>query len=236
MIFNVLVVDSHGRLPNQLEKYLEPQCYRLIFARNTEQIWYEFERQNIDLVILNTSNMNLDGFRLTRELRAKSNVAIVLISPKSDTIDKIIGLEMGADEYVTTPFDERELWVRIRNLLWRISLVRQAEKAAIKQLSQQDNLMTFDGYELDLNSRKLKCGELFIKLTKAEFELLVAFALHPQQVLSRQRLMHQTSHRNQDVNDRTIDVIIRRLRKKMSADLFVTVHGEGYLFAANFIN
>ena len=233
MIFNLLVVDSNGLLPKQLEKYLEPQCYRLMLVIDAEQMWYEFNRQNIDLVILNLTQIGVDSLHIVRELRAKSHVGIVLMSSNIDAIDKIIGLEMGADEYVTKPFEMRELTVRIRNLLWRMSLVRQAEVRVAKQLSQQDNLMCFDGYELDLNSRKLQLGETLIKLTKAEFELLVVFALHPQQVLSRQRLMNQTSHRNQDVNDRTIDVIIRRLRNKMASELFVTVHGEGYLFAPN---
>lgn len=228
-----MIVDTHGQFPEQLITNLDPQRFRLLVVTHPEQMWYEFERQNIDLVIVNNTHMGIDGLHIIRELRAKSNVGIMLISSKTDTIDKIIGLEMGADEYVTKPFDERELLVRIRNLLWRISLVKQAESRVAEQLSQKDHLMSFDGYELDLNSRKLRRGDELIKLTRAEFELLVVFALHPQQVLSRQRLMNQTSHRNQDVNDRTIDVIIRRLRNKMSVDLFITVHGEGYLFAAN---
>lgn len=233
MTYNVLVVDGESALFGQLEKYLEPNRYRLIRVSDSEQLWYEFNRQHIDVVVLDINQPGAEGLQITRELRARSNVGIVLLSDRDEAIDRIIGLEMGADEYMAKPFEIRELLVRIRNLLWRISLVRKAEAAVAQQFSQQDNLIQFEDYELELNSRKLRKGTELIKLTKAEFELLVVFALHPQQVLSRERLMQQTSHRNQDVNDRTIDVIIRRLRNKMSSDLFVTVHGEGYLFAAS---
>ncbi|MGI2258016.1 two-component system response regulator TorR [Shewanella sp. GXUN23E] len=232
-MYNILIFDTDTCLLTQLETYLEPNRYRLICVTEPEQFWYEFNRQHLDLVLLNIRQPGSAGLHLTRELRARSTVGIVLISDRGESIDRIIGLEMGADDYIASPFELRELQVRLRNLLWRISLVRKAEAAATAPHARQDNLIQFEDYELELNSRKLRKGAELIKLTKAEFELLVVFALHPQQVLTRERLMQQTSHRNQDVNDRTIDVIIRRLRNKMSCDLFVTVHGEGYLFAAS---
>ncbi|MGI2023065.1 two-component system response regulator TorR [Shewanella glacialipiscicola] len=232
MTYSVLVVDDEAVIRARLKGYFEKEGYRVIEAADGEQMWYEFNRQHIDLIMLDINLPGVDGLSLTRELRSRSHVGIILVSGRDESIDKIIGLEMGADDYVTKPFELRELLVRVKNLLWRISLVKQAELAVAKALSQPDDVICFDGFQLELNSRKLRDGEHVIKLTKAEFELLVVFALHPQQVLSRERLMQQTSHRNQDVNDRTIDVIIRRLRNKLNADLFVTIHGEGYLFAA----
>lgn len=233
MTYNVLIIDAGMRVTDALKKHLESSRYRLISVETSEQFWQEFNRQNIDLVVLDNELLYREGLQITRELRVKSSVGIILLTACAEPIDRIIGLEMGADDYLAKPYEIRELLVRIRNLLWRISLVKKAELTVARQLAQQDNLIQFDNYELELNSRKLRRDDTLIKLTKAEFELLVVFALHPQQVLSRERLMQQTSHRNQDVNDRTIDVIIRRLRSKLSADLFVTVHGEGYLFAAS---
>ena len=232
MAYSVLVVDDEAVIRARLKGYFEKEGYRVVEAADGEQMWHEFNRQHIDLIMLDINLPGVDGLSLTRELRSRSNVGIILVSGRDESIDKIVGLEMGADDYVTKPCELRELLVRVKNLLWRISLVKQAEKAVVDELSQPDDVISFEGYHLELNSRKLRHGDTLIKLTKAEFELLTAFALHPQQVLSRERLMQQTSHRNQDVNDRTIDVIIRRLRNKLNAELFVTVHGEGYLFAA----
>ncbi|CAM3309819.1 two-component system response regulator TorR [Shewanella violacea] len=228
----VLVVDDEAVIRARLKGYFEKEGYRVLEAEDGEQMWYQFGRQHVDLVMLDINLPGVDGLSLARELRSRSDVGIILVTGRDEAIDKIIGLEMGADDYVTKPFELRELLVRVKNLLWRISLVKKAEQAVIDQLDENNDVIAFEGYILELNSRKLKHGDEIIKLTKAEFELLAAFALHPQQVLSRERLMQQTSHRNQDVNDRTIDVIIRRLRNKLNPDLFATIHGEGYLFSA----
>ena len=227
----VLVVDDEAVIRARLKGYFEREGYRVLEAGDGEQMWQQFTNQHIDLLMLDINLPGTDGLSLARELRSRSDVGIILVTGRDETIDKIVGLEMGADDYVTKPFELRELLVRVKNLLWRISLVKKAQQDVVEQFEQCDDIIAFDKYILELNSRKLSRGDEVIKLTKAEFELLTAFALHPQQVLSRERLMQQTSHRNEDVNDRTIDVIIRRLRNKLQVDLFVTVHGEGYLFA-----
>lgn len=232
MSYRVLVVDDEAVIRARLKGYFEKEGYQVLEAQDGEQMWYEFDRQHIDLVMLDINLPGTDGLSLARELRSRSAVGIILVTGRDETIDKIVGLEMGADDYVTKPFELRELLVRVKNLLWRISLVQKAITDSSTQADPNDNIIAFNDYVLELNSRQLTCNGEKIKLTKAEFELLTAFSLHPQQVLSRDRLMQQTSHRNQDVNDRTIDVIIRRLRNKLSSELFVTVHGEGYLFAA----
>ncbi|ABZ77965.1 two component transcriptional regulator, winged helix family [Shewanella halifaxensis HAW-EB4] len=232
MGYRVLVVDDEAVIRARLKGYFEKEGYEVLEAQDGDQMWYEFERQHIDLVMLDINLPGVDGLSLARELRGKSHVGIILVTGRDETIDKIVGLEMGADDYVTKPFELRELLVRVKNLLWRMSLVKKAVADSAEHVDPDDNIIAFDDYLLELNSRQLTHNGEPIKLTKAEFELLTAFSLHPQQVLSRERLMMQTSHRDQDVNDRTIDVIIRRLRNKLSTDLFVTVHGEGYLFAA----
>ena len=232
LVNTVLVVDDEAVIRARLKGYFEREGYRVLEAADGEQMWQQFAKQHIDLVMLDVNLPGVDGLSLARDLRSRSDVGIILVTGRDETIDKIVGLEMGADDYVTKPFELRELLVRVKNLLWRISLVKKAQQEVVAQFEKSDDQIIFDQYILELNSRKLRRGDEVIKLTKAEFELLTAFALHPQQVLSRERLMQQTSHRNEDVNDRTIDVIIRRLRNKLDAELFVTVHGEGYLFAS----
>ncbi|CCK76855.1 MAG: two-component system torCAD operon response regulator TorR [Oleispira sp.] len=228
----VLIVDDEAVIRARLKGYFEKEGYKVLEAENGAEMWHQFERHAIDLIMLDINLPDCDGLSLARELRSRSHVGIILVTGRDETIDKIVGLEMGADDYVTKPFELRELLVRVKNLLWRMSLVKLAEINTLKEMEESDDKICFENYILVLNSRQLKRDNTIIKLTKAEFELLAAFSLHPQQVLSRERLMQLTSHRNEGVHDRTIDVIIRRLRNKLETNLFVTVHGEGYLFAA----
>ncbi|MCL2917600.1 two-component system response regulator TorR [Shewanella litorisediminis] len=233
MAYTVLVVDDEAVIRTRLKGYFSKEAYRVLEAANGDDMWQQLALNHVDLIMLDINLPGTDGLSLTRELRSRSEVGIILVSGRDETVDRIVGLEMGADDYVTKPFELRELLVRVKNLLWRISLVAKAKQQAMDAMDEGDDRIEFGDYVLELGSRKLSRGEEVIKLTKAEFELLVAFALHPRQVLSRERLMQQTSHRSEDANDRTIDVIIRRLRGKLNPELFVTVHGEGYLFAAS---
>ena len=161
-------------------------------------------------------------------LRERSTVGIILVTGRSDRIDRIVGLEMGADDYVTKPLELRELVVRVKNLLWRIDLARQA------QPHTQDNCYRFAGYCLNVSRHTLERDGEPIKLTRAEYEMLVAFVTNPGEILSRERLLRMLSARRVENPDlRTVDVLIRRLRHKLSADLLVTQHGEGYFLAAD---
>ncbi|GGI72987.1 two-component system response regulator TorR [Shewanella gelidii] len=231
MNYTVLVVDDEAVVRTRLKGYFEKEGYRVVEACDGEQMWLAFERYHIDLVMLDINLPRVDGLSLTRELRSRSNVGIILVTGRDEAIDKIVGLEMGADDYVTKPFELRELLVRVKNLLWRIRLTQYAV-AELADLKKDEDVLRFEDYQLEINARKLLQQDQLIKLTKAEFELLVAFAKQPQKVLSREFLMQESNHRSDDVNDRTIDVLIRRLRNKLSAELFVTIHGEGYLFSA----
>jgi two-component system torCAD operon response regulator TorR len=156
-------------------------------------------------------------------------MGIVLVTGKTDDIDRIVGLEIGADDYVTKPFNPRELLARVTNLLRRIHNHSEAPV-------QHKSIYHFDGLLLDASRRHLlDRDQQEIKLTRAEFELLLVFMTHPGQVLNRDRLLSQVTHRSWDPNDRTIDVLIMRLRRKLERNykqpmLLTTVHGEGYLF------
>lgn len=231
MSYKVLVVDDEAVIRTRLKGYFEKEGYQVLQAADGEQMWQLFGANAIDLVMLDINLPGTDGLSLARELRSKSEVGIILVTGRDETIDKIVGLEMGADDYVTKPFELRELLVRVKNLLWRINLTRKAQ-AKLDALSKEDCVIRFEGFTLDIASKRLTRNNEQIKLTKAEFELLSAFVRQPQTVLSREHLMQESSHRSDDVNDRTIDVLIRRLRNKLENELFVTVHGEGYLFSA----
>lgn len=164
----------------------------------------------------------------TNRDRSPDEVGIILVTGRSDRIDRIVGLEMGADDYVTKPLELRELVVRVKNLLWRIDLARQA------QPHTQDNCYRFAGYCLNVSRHTLERDGEPIKLTRAEYEMLVAFVTNPGEILSRERLLRMLSARRVENPDlRTVDVLIRRLRHKLSADLLVTQHGEGYFLAAD---
>lgn len=233
---HILVVEDEAITRAKLVGYFQHEGYRVSEAQNKTELDAVMAQHPIDLVMLDINLPGQDGLMITRQLRAQSTVGIILVTGRTDTIDKIVGLEMGADDYVTKPFELRELLVRVKNLLWRVSLSQQV--SASGQTAPDDNAFYFGPWRFDIPRRKLSQGSDVIKLTKAEYEVLVAFVAHPGRVLSRERLLNLIDHRVEDPNDRTIDVLVRRLRNKIELEpknpqYFVTVHGEGYLFAAD---
>ncbi|MCG7497674.1 two-component system response regulator TorR [Vibrio sp. Of7-15] len=234
---HILVVEDEIVTRAKLVGYFENEGYRVSEAENGEQMHAIIAEQQIDLVMLDINLPGEDGLLLTRALRSKSDIGIILVTGRTDSIDRIVGLEMGADDYVTKPFELRELLVRVKNLLWRMSLADKAKELALEEQSE-DNVIRFGEWTFDINRRALSRNDEPVKLTKAEYELLVAFSSYPNTVLSRERILNMISHRVDAPNDRTIDVLIRRMRAKMEVDpknpqIFVTVHGEGYMFAGD---
>lgn len=232
MSYHILVVEDDAVTREKLTGYFEREGYRVTAVENGQEMRAVLAQQEVDLVMLDINLPGEDGLLLTRELRARSTVGIILVTGRSDAVDRIVGLEMGADDYVTKPFELRELLVRVKNLLWRISLAA----AAPSEPAVADDAVRFGPWRFDIPRRQLSKDGVPVRLTKAEYEVLVAFVAHPGRVLSRERILTLISHRGDGPSDRTIDVLIRRLRGKMEPDprdpqLFVTVHGEGYLFA-----
>ncbi len=231
---HILVVEDDPVTQLRHAGYFTQAGYIVHTASDAEQMAQQLRQNPIDMILLDVNLPDADGMLLTRQLRANSNVGIILVTGRSDTVDKIVGLEMGADDYVTKPVEMRELLVRVKNLLWRINLTNSSDS------DQQHHIALFAGWQFDLASRQLwyqtPTEQTEVKLTKAEYELLCAFVHHPQQVLPRERLLNLISNRVEAPNDRTVDVLVRRLRNKMEQPphpkLFVTVHGEGYLFGA----
>lgn len=237
MSHHILVVEDEVVTRAKLVGYFENEGYQVSEADSGDRMREVMASERIDLVMLDINLPGEDGLMLTRELRSRSEVGIILVTGRVDSIDRIVGLEMGADDYVTKPFELRELLVRVKNLLWRIGLAEKAREQG-PSVVEDSNVIAFGDWQFDINRRALTHHGEPVKLTKAEYELLVAFSSHPNVVLSRERILNMLSHRVEAPNDRTIDVLIRRMRAKMETDpknpqIFVTVHGEGYMFAGN---
>lgn len=239
MTYNILIVEDDPIVRIKIKGHFAQAGHTVFEADNGTEMRAILNSQKIDLILLDINLPGEDGIQLTREIRATSDIAIIMVTGRTDPIDRILGLEMGADDYVTKPIEPRELLVRAKNLLWRIQLTRDAleqAEAAWSQLEKDDSRFCFLDFEFDVTQRQLLQNGEMVRLTKAEYELLVAFITHPNRVLGRDRLLNLISHRVDTPSDRTIDVLVRRLRNKMeecvkSPKIFVTVHGEGYLFA-----
>lgn len=239
MSYHILVVDDEVVTRTMVSGYFEKQGYNVSQAADGREMHKVLSERHVDLVLLDINLPGEDGLMLTRELRSQSDIGIILITARTDSIDRIVGLEMGADDYCTKPLELGELLVRVRNLLWRISRANNAVSAApsVESLPEEDDkIVAFNGWTFDINRRALSKGGEAVKLTKAEYEMLVAFTSNPNRVLSRERILNLLSHRVDAPNDRTVDVLVRRLRNKIEDEpkkpqLFITVHGEGYMFA-----
>lgn len=230
MAQHIAIVEDDSVTRKRLAASLRKQMYRVSEAENAVQLEEIIARDPADLLLVDINMEGKDGLTITREQRALSKVGIILLTSRDDQIDRIIGLEMGADDYVTKPYDKRELFARIKNLLARISDLR-------KSSASDELLYQFGRWKLDHMRRRLvdETGETE-SLTRAEFELMHAFTRHPGVILSRDRLLDLIQHRQWEPDNRTIDVLVGRLRKKIETDpsnpdWIITVHGEGYLFA-----
>lgn len=230
MAQHIVIVEDDSVTRKRLAGSLKRQMYRVSEAANAAQMEEIIAGDPADLLLVDINMEGKDGLTITREQRALSKVGIILLTSRDDQIDRIIGLEMGADDYVTKPFDKRELFARIKNLLARISDLSQSSQGS-------EPVYHFGQWKLDHMRRRLvnREGETE-SLTRAEFELLHAFTRYPGIILSRDRLLDLIQHRQWEPDNRTIDVLVGRLRKKIETDpsnpnWIITVHGEGYLFA-----
>jgi two-component system torCAD operon response regulator TorR len=227
---HIVIVEDDPVTRAKLAAYFEAEGYRVSEAEDGARMRDIVAVRPADLFMIDINLPGEDGLHLARELRSQSEVGIILVTGRSDSVDRIVGLEMGADDYVTKPFEQRELLARVKNLLRRVRHAKQS--AAPKQQRR------FSGWTLDLAGRTLKDdGGNFVDLTRAEFKTLALLTSIPGQVMSRERLLREIAQREWDPSDRTVDVVIRRLRQKLKDDtgqarFIITSHGEGYLFAA----
>lgn len=225
---HILIVEDEPVTRAQLSAHFCEEGYRVSAAENGDDLAARVIGSDIILVLLDIRLPGCDGLALTRMLRAQSDVGIILVTSRQDRIDRIVGLESGADDYVTKPFDARELITRARNLIRRVQSQQSRNNGGVRR---------FDGFALDQNRRELTTPDGERRpLSAGEFQLLLAFLESPGQVQSRDQLMNRIRNREWLPDDRYIDVLVGQLRKKLgeragSARIITTVHGAGYLFA-----
>jgi two-component system OmpR family response regulator len=228
----ILLVDDDRELRDLVSRLLERHGYQVFSAKDSREMAAVLGRAKPDLLILDVMLPGKDGLQICREVRGESHVPILMLTAMGDEADRVIGLEMGADDYLAKPFSPRELLARVRALLRRVDYM----KASLEAPRNGSRVLKFAGWKLDLGRRRLESPDgLLVGLTSGEFEMLVAFAEHPQRVLSRDQLLDLTRGRDSSPFDRSIDVQVSRLRRKIEPDpktpsMIVTVRGDGYEF------
>lgn len=228
----ILIVEDEAVTRSTLKHIFEAEGYDVFEATNGNEMHYLLDSEEIHLVIMDINLPGKNGLMLARELRENTNIALMFLTGRDNEVDKILGLEIGADDYITKPFNPRELTIRARNLLQRT--MSEKEKQT-KDSAQVDNYY-FNGWNLDVNSRSLITpeGEI-IKLPRSEFRALLHFCENPGKIQTREELLKRMTGRDLKPHDRTVDVTIRRIRKHFedhpnTPEIIVTIHGEGYRF------
>ncbi|MBT59729.1 MAG: response regulator transcription factor [Arenicellales bacterium] len=226
----ILVVDDERDIRSLVERYLKREGFRAYGAENGDAMITILKQKPIDLIILDVRLPGKDGLSLTRELKRTCSIPIILLTSKSDVIDRVAGLESGADDYLPKPFDLRELLARIN------AVMRRSTTEPTKQTLQKTPIYKFSDWVLNVGTRELRSSvKELIPLSAAEFDLLHALIEHPNRVLSRDFLLDITRGRTATPFDRTIDVRIGHLRRKLgengeASSLIKTVRSAGYMF------
>jgi DNA-binding response OmpR family regulator len=228
---HVLIVDDDPRVRAMLARYLEGEGFRVGEAGDGTAMRACLARDMPDLVLLDLNLPGEDGLTLARELRAAHPaLGLVMVTGRADVIDKVVGLEVGADDYIAKPFNLREVLARVRTVL------RRARPSAPP--AEAGPTLEFEGWTVEPAKRRVRAPDgREVALTTGEFDLLLAFATHPGRVLDRDRLLDLVKGRDWAAHDRSVDQQVARLRKKVEPDpanpsLIKSVRGVGYLFAA----
>jgi DNA-binding response OmpR family regulator len=224
----ILLVDDEDAVQKLLAYPLERDGFRVVQAWDGEEALERFGREeHVDLVVLDVMLPKLDGLEVCKRLRATSSVPIIMLTARDDELDKVLGLELGADDYITKPFSIREFRSRVRALLRRAATPRADERA--------DEAIERDGLRIDLAKREVEVHGRPVQLTYVEFELLRTLASHPGRVYMREQLLQALWGGSDYREPRTIDVHVRHLREKLESDprepeFILTVRGVGYRF------
>jgi DNA-binding response OmpR family regulator len=225
----ILVVEDESSIAEVVSLYLKRAGYSVQIASDGKQAMSLFERQSPNFVILDLMLPEVDGLSLTRWLRERSNVPIIMLTARREEIDRIAGLEMGADDYVVKPFSPQELVSRVRAVLRRLG--REQPEAGYEQP------VSFDGLTIDPRSRVVTVNDMPVELTAKEFDMLYLLARHPRQVFTREQLLERVWGGALYIDPGTVTVHVRRLREKIETDpahptRLLTVWGVGYKFEA----
>jgi two-component system, OmpR family, response regulator len=229
---HILVVDDDREIRDLVARYLSKHGLRVRAAADGREMRQALDDWSIDLVVLDLMLPGEDGLSLCRRLRAESKIPVIMLTAMGEETDRIIGLEMGADDYMAKPFNPRELLARIKAVLRRADGLGAGRNAA----ADRAHRLVFAGWRIDLDQREvLSPDDVIVPLSAGEYDLLVAFASHPQRVLNRDQLLDLSRGREAQPFDRSIDVQVSRLRRKIEAapgePVFIkTVRGGGYMF------
>jgi two-component system, OmpR family, response regulator len=227
-----LVVEDDREIGGLLARFLSRHGFRVSVASDGKAMRRVLADGAVDIVVLDLMLPGENGLELCRRLRVESNVPVIMVTALGEETDRVVGLEMGADDYVAKPFNQRELLARLRAVL------RRASSLPYHARSLASGAIEFAGWRLDPAKRKLQAPDgTLVMLTSGEFDLLVAVCQHPQRVLSREQLLDLTVGRAAEMFDRSIDIRISRLRRKIEEDpknpkIITTVRSGGYFFAA----
>ncbi len=229
-MLSILIVDDDVQICQLLRDYLAGFGMSVVAVSDGKAMAEALGKNSFDLVILDLMLPGEDGLSLCRSLRTKSDIPILMLTARGEAMDRVVGLEVGADDYIVKPFEPRELVARIQTILRR---ARGSHESI-----QEKNEAAFGDWRLNYISRQLVSPQdLVIPLSNAEFRLLSVLVEHPKRVLTREFLLDATRGRDMDVFDRSIDILVSRVRQKFNDDsrtpsLIKTIRGEGYLFDA----
>lgn len=229
---HILVVDDDPEIRQLLRQYLEKNGCRVTTVGDGNGMWMALEQARVDLIVLDLMLPGVDGLDLCRDLRARSKLPVIMLTARGDEMDRVVGLEMGADDYLAKPFSARELLARIKVVL------RRVRDLPLDPLSDMPERLTFSDWTLDTRNQHLSAPDgLVVPLSQAEYRLLQVLLTHPNRALTRDQLLELTQGRESGPFDRSIDVLIGRLRKHLGDDakeprIIKTVRGRGYLLSA----
>jgi two-component system OmpR family response regulator len=228
----ILVVDDDAEIRDLLHTYLGKNGYRVTTAADGKGMWAALDREHVDLIVLDLMLPGDDGLVLCRTLRAGSTLPVIMLTARGDEMDRILGLEMGADDYLPKPFNPRELLARIKGVL------RRAHEMPAGPADGEVGRLRFSGWCLDTAARQLHSPQgVVVPLSHGEYRLLHVFLTHPNRVLSRDQLLALTQGREAEPFDRSIDVLVGRLRKRLGdtardQQIIQTARSEGYVLTA----
>jgi len=228
----VLIVDDDAEIRALLKDYLQRNGYRCLAVADGPSMLGALDQGGVDLIVLDVMLPGQDGLTLCRDLRARSDVPVIMLTARGEDTDRIIGLEMGADDYLSKPFNPRELLARVKVIL------RRSRGAVRADMAARARYIRFAQWRLDLTTRNLVSPlGVVVALSGAEFRLLKVLLDHPNRVLNRDQLMEFTQGQGADTLDRSIDVLVSRVRQRLDEDareprIIKTVRGEGYVLAS----
>ncbi|MFW2439622.1 MAG: response regulator transcription factor [Arenicellales bacterium] len=220
----ILLIDDDTKLADLLGEYFVQFDFELANASLPSQGFTMLEKNIYDLVILDIMLPEMDGFEVCKIIRKNSNIPIIMLTARGEVMDRIVGLELGADDYLPKPFEPRELVARIHGVLKRTQLNAEAE-------INQGAVLSFETLHIDTGKRQVKLDDEELLLSAMEYQLLLLFASSPHKTFTRDELLNQLKGINADVYTRSIDILVSRLRQKMKPlDLIRTIRGQGYVF------